>query len=142
MSKPLIGMALAAVVGFAQPAAAQHIAVTLRLGDGPVAIRGYYASRPQYVLPRRFVCQPDGPVLYCWDRTAYRAARPVIYVYPADRRFVVARRDYRRDLRRDDDGRYWRRAAGRAFRRWHHRYGYAYGDRDGDDVGVVLAWRR
>ena len=104
MRKSFFAVALAALMGVAQPAAAQHVTVSLRLGDGPVAIRGYYASRPQYVIPRRFVCEPDGSFLYCWDREAYRVEQPVIYVYPADRRCVPVRRHERRA----EDGKDWR----------------------------------
>jgi hypothetical protein len=136
MNRSLFGMALAALMGFAQPAAAQHVSVRLRLGDGPVAIRGYYASRPQYVIPRRFVCEPDGAFLYCWDRAAYRVERPVIYVYPTDRRFVVTRRDYRHD----EDQQYWRHAAHRVFHGWRH--GRGHGHDDDAHVAVVLAWER
>ena len=100
---------------------------------------GYYASRPQYVIPGRLVCEPDGAFLYCWDRAAYRVARPLIYVYPADRRFVPLRRDYR-----DDDDMYWRRAAHRVFQRWGHDHARGRGrwrDRDDDGhIAVVLAW--
>jgi len=138
MRKPLFGLALAALMGAAQPAAAQHVFVSLRLGDGPVALHGYYASRPQYVIPRRFVCEPDGPFLYCWDRAANRVARPVIYVYPADRRFVAVRRHYRHD----EDQRYWSHAAHRVFHRWRHGHGRGHGDDDDSNVAVVLAWER
>ena len=144
MRRSLFGIALAALMGVAHPAAAQRVTVQLRLGDGPVFVRGYYASRPQYVIPRRFVCEPDRAFLYCWDRAAYRVERPVVYVYPANRRLVPVRRDDRRE--RDD--RYWRHAAYHAFARWGHRHGHDRGHghwRDSDDDGhlaVVLAWGR
>ena len=141
MRKSFFAVALAALMGVAQPAAAQHVTVSLRLGDGPVAIRGYYASRPQYVIPRRFVCEPDGSFLYCWDREAYRVEQPVIYVYPADRRFVPVRRHERRA----EDEKYWRHAAHGAFQRWRRDRARGRGHRrdhdDDDHVAVALAWQ-
>ena len=133
MNRILQGMLLAALLGIVSPAAAQHVRVSLRLGDGPVRVAGYYASRPQYAIPHRFHCEPEGPFLYCWDQRAHLVERPVVYVYPANRRFVVVERHYRWDR----DGRKWRKEARKAIRRW--RKSSRWRDRD---VRVVLAWER
>jgi len=133
MTRTLQGIVLAALIGAASPLAAQHVFVNLRLGDGPVRVSGYYASRPQYVIPQRFVCERDGPFAYCWDRLRYAVEQPVVYVYPADPRFVVVERHYRRG---HDDGE-WRRDARHVMREW--RRSHHYPDRD---VRVVLGWER
>lgn len=124
---------MAALLGIASPAAAQDVRVSLRLGDGPVRVSGYYASRPQYLIPRHFYCEPDGPFMYCWDRSAYLVERPVVYVYPANRRFVVVERHYRWDR----DAKWWRKEARKAFRRGHGPRRFR-----NSDVRVVLAWER
>ena len=133
MTRTLQGMVLAALLGTASPLAAQRVSVNLRLGDGPVGVSGYYASRPQYLIPQRFACERDGQFVYCWDRAGYAVEQPVVYVYPANPRFVVVERHYRRDR----DAGEWRREARHAMRGWrgdHH-------DRD-RNVRVVLAWER
>lgn len=133
MNRTLQGMVLATLLSSASPLAAQHVFVNLRLGDGPIRVSGYYAPRPQYVIPRRFICEPDGPFVYCWDQTSYAVAAPVVYVYPADPGFVVVERHYRWDR----DAGVWRREARHAMRRW--RGANRYRDRD---VRVVLGWER
>lgn len=133
MKHLLNGMMLAALVGWVSPTAAQDLRVSLRLGDGPVRVSGYYASRPQYVIPRHFYCEPEGPFLYCWDERAYWVERPVVYVYPANRRFVVVERHYRWER----DGNKWRKEAQKALKRWRKSQRF----RDGN-IRVVLAWER
>lgn len=132
MNRLLHALAVLTLAG-ASPVAAQDVRVSLRLGDGPIHVAGYYASRPQYAIPARFYCEPDGPFLYCWDERAYLVERPVVYVYPANRRFVVVERHYRWDR----DGRKWRKEAVKALRRWRKQHRF----RDGN-VRVVLAWER
>jgi hypothetical protein len=133
MTRNTIGIAAALLLAVAAPAAAQDVAVSLRLGDGPIRVSGYYASRPQYVIPRSFVCEPDGPFVYCWDQYRYVAERPVVYVYPANPRFVVVQRHYRWGR----DAKQWRKEARKAMHRWRkaHRYPET-------DVSLVLAWER
>lgn len=133
MIRTVQGFVLAALLGTASPLAAQRVLVNLRLGDGPVRLSGYYASRPQYVIPRHFVCEPDGRFVYCWDRAPYAAAHPVVYVYPANPRFVVVERHYRWGR----DAKQWRKQARHAMKRW--RKAHRYADRE---VRVVLAWER
>lgn len=133
MTRTLQGIVLAALVVTASPLYAQHVFVNLRLGDGPARVSGYYASRPQYVVPQRFYCEPDGAFVYCWDRAGYAMDRPVVYVYPANPRFVVVERHYRWDR----DAKEWRKEARHAMRDW--RKAHRYPDRD---VRVVLAWER
>jgi hypothetical protein len=133
MNRKLQGMALAAMLGTASPAAAQNISVNLRLGDGPVRVAGSYASRPQYAIPQRFHCEAEGRFLYCWDQRAYWGERPVVYVYPANQRFAGPERHYR--WNRDD--RKWRKEARKAMMRWRRSSRF----RDGD-IRVVLAWER
>ncbi len=133
MNQTVIGTIAAALLSAAAPLVAQDVAVSLRLGEGPVHISGYYASRPQYVVPRRFYCEPEGPFVYCWDQAAYLVRRPVVYVYPANPRFVVVQRHYRWDR----DGKQWRKEARKAMRGW--RKARHYPD---TDVSLVLAWER
>ena len=133
MTRTAPGIILATLLGTASPLAAQHVSVNLRLGDGPVRVSGYYASRPQYAIPHRFVCESDGPFVYCWDRSGYVVERPVVYVYPANPRFVVVERHYRWGR----DGAQWRKEARHAMRGWRREHHFP--DRD---VRVVLAWER
>ncbi len=133
MKKTLIAIVCAALFGAVSPARAQDVSVSLRLGDGPVRISGYYASGPQYVIPQTYYCEPDGPFMYCWDRVTYVVERPVVYVYPANPRFVVVRRHYRHDR----DEKLWRKHAQQAMKRWRKQHRYRE-----SDVRVVLAWER
>ncbi len=133
MSRTLAGMVFAALISAASPLAAQDVSVSLRLGDGPIRLSGYHASRPQYVIPRRFYCEPDGPFVYCWDQVGYVVERPVVYVYPANPRFVVVQRHYRRDR----DAKQWRKEARKALKQWRRAHRYPE-----TDVSVVLAWER
>ncbi len=133
MTRTLQGMLLAALLGVGSPLAAQDVSVSLRLGDGPVRVSGYYASRPQYVIPRRYYCEPDGAFVYCWDQVGYVVQRPVVYVYPANPRFVVVQRHYRWGR----DAQQWRKEARRAMKRWRRAHRYPE-----TDVSLVLAWER
>lgn len=160
MTRAIVGIALvgAALMIGARPAAAQDVSVRLSWGTSNVRVTGYYESdgyvapglrvvdyeRDARYAPRRVVrrhyaeCVADGPYLYCWDAPRYGYARPVVYVYVADR---VAR------PRHPGRGRGWerswerqhRKVAERHFRRWAkaHRYGY---DRDRLIVDLAFAW--
>lgn len=151
-----LGFGVAALLSVAAPVAAQDVSVRLQVGDGPLWIDGYYSSRPRYVVPARYYCEADGPFLYCWDERAYLFEHPVVYVYPADPRYVVLERRSRRVHRddrwsRDDDDRswrdddrrwrqdakHWRKEARRAHKHWRTAHRYPDGD-----VRVVFAWER
>jgi len=144
-----LGFGLAALLIAAAPVAAQDVSVRVQVGDGPLWIDGYYSSRPNYVVPVRYYCEADGPLLYCWDERAYLFEHPVVYVYPADARYVVLERSSRRGRhddrwsRNDDDRRWrndekhWRKEARRAHKRWRTAHRYPDGD-----VRVVVAWER
>ena len=133
MNTVIKGTVLAALVGVVSPAAGQDVRVSLRLGDGLVRVSGYYASRPQYAIPRHLNCEPEGPFLYCWDARPHWIERPVVYVYPVNRRFVVVERHYRWDR----DARKWRKEAQKALKRWRKEHRVR-----GDNLRVVLAWER